>query len=164
MPGPQPCHYRPFIFCFVGRGLDPSAERRGRRPLQTQAASLSPVVGERFIPPAPHPIAARHPKERRPPCPPSTIPSNFSRALARPSPKNLRSSASSPSATCFVLSAQIHRRPAAARAVPAGGRPVLWPRLYDTFRHADPPCGDIPHRGVRRNPGVEAVRRDAVRQ
>ena len=33
-----------------------------------------------------------------------------------------------------------------------------------TFRHADPPCGDIPHRGVRRNPGVEAVRRDAVRQ
>ena len=54
--------------------------------------------------------------------------------------------------------------PAAARAVPAGGRPVLWPRLYDTFRHADPPCGDIPHRGVRRNPGVEAVRRDAVRQ
>ena len=45
------------------------------------------------------------------------------------------------------------RRPAAARAVPAGGRPVLWPRLYDTFRHADPPCGDIPHRGVRRQCG-----------
>ena len=25
MPGPQPCHCRPFIFCIVGRGLDPSA-------------------------------------------------------------------------------------------------------------------------------------------
>ena len=24
MPGPQPCHCRPFIFCIVGRGLDPS--------------------------------------------------------------------------------------------------------------------------------------------
>ena len=34
--------------------------------------------------------------------PPSTIPSNTSRALARLSPKNLKSSASSPSATCFL--------------------------------------------------------------
>ena len=24
MPGPQPRHYHPFIFCIVGRGLDPS--------------------------------------------------------------------------------------------------------------------------------------------
>ncbi len=24
MPGPQPCHGIPFIFCIVGRGLDPS--------------------------------------------------------------------------------------------------------------------------------------------
>ena len=24
MPGPQPCHCIPFIFCIVGRGLDPS--------------------------------------------------------------------------------------------------------------------------------------------
>ena len=23
MPGPRPCHCRPFIFCIVGRGLDP---------------------------------------------------------------------------------------------------------------------------------------------
>ena len=28
MPGPQPCHCRPFIFCIVGRGLDPSAASR----------------------------------------------------------------------------------------------------------------------------------------
>ena len=32
MPGPQPCHYRPFIFCPVGRGLDPSAAFRRRSP------------------------------------------------------------------------------------------------------------------------------------
>ena len=24
MPGPQPCYCIPFIFCIVGRGLDPS--------------------------------------------------------------------------------------------------------------------------------------------
>ena len=24
MPGPQPCHCIPLIFCIVGRGLDPS--------------------------------------------------------------------------------------------------------------------------------------------
>ena len=32
MPGPQPCHYRPFILCIVGRGLDPSAAFRRRQP------------------------------------------------------------------------------------------------------------------------------------
>ena len=32
MPGPQPCHYRPFILCIVGRGLDPSAASRRRAP------------------------------------------------------------------------------------------------------------------------------------
>ena len=40
MPGPQPCHCIPFIFCIVGRGLDPSAGRRGRRPLQQSAGLL----------------------------------------------------------------------------------------------------------------------------
>ena len=40
MPGPQPCHCIPFIFCIVGRGLDPSAGRRGRRPLQRRSVRL----------------------------------------------------------------------------------------------------------------------------
>ena len=40
MPGPQPYHCIPFIFCIVGRGLDPSAGRRGRRPLQRSARLL----------------------------------------------------------------------------------------------------------------------------
>ena len=38
MPGPQPRHYHPFI---VGRGLDPSAGRRGRRPLQHNPQGFS---------------------------------------------------------------------------------------------------------------------------
>ena len=41
MPGPRPCHCRPFIFCIVGRGLDPSAGRRGRRPLQHNPQGFS---------------------------------------------------------------------------------------------------------------------------
>ena len=45
MPGPQPCHYRPFIFCPVGRGLDPSAASR-------QTPANGSHVGEGFIPPA----------------------------------------------------------------------------------------------------------------
>ena len=55
MPGPQPCHCIPVIFCIVGRGLDPSggvgdaapyilgrelsANRRGGLP-----PSLAPLV------------------------------------------------------------------------------------------------------------------------
>ena len=45
MPGPQPRHYHPFIFCPVGRGLDPSATSRS-------TAVNGPSVGEKFIPPA----------------------------------------------------------------------------------------------------------------
>ena len=47
MPGPRPCHCRPFIFCIVGRGLDPSAA--SRFPITSQkngrfARSRSPAV------------------------------------------------------------------------------------------------------------------------
>ena len=45
MPGPRPCHCCPFIFCIVGRGLDPSAGRRGRRPLQCSARLLLVAKG-----------------------------------------------------------------------------------------------------------------------
>ena len=45
MPGPRPCHCRPFIFCIVGRGLDPSAGRRGRHPLQCSARLLLVAKG-----------------------------------------------------------------------------------------------------------------------
>ena len=41
MPGPQPRHYHPCILCIVGRGLDPSAGRRGRRPLQHNPQGFS---------------------------------------------------------------------------------------------------------------------------
>ena len=41
MPGPQPCYYHPCILCIVGRGLDPSAGRRGRRPLQHNPQGFS---------------------------------------------------------------------------------------------------------------------------
>ena len=44
MPGPPPRHCHPFIFCPVGRGLDPSATFR------LTPANGSPV-GEGFIPP-----------------------------------------------------------------------------------------------------------------
>ena len=40
MPGPQPCRCRPFIFRIVGSGLDRSAGRRGRRPLQRRSVNL----------------------------------------------------------------------------------------------------------------------------
>ena len=40
-PGPQPRHYHPCILCIVGRGLDPSAGRRGRRPLQHNPQGFS---------------------------------------------------------------------------------------------------------------------------
>ena len=76
MPGPQPCHYSLFILCIVGRGLDPSAGRRGRRPLHSlpqtfrsfvgaghaRPATLPPYlfcgqfVGEGFIPPGNFPL------------------------------------------------------------------------------------------------------------
>ena len=42
MPGPQPCRCRPFIFRIVGSGLDRSAGRRGRRPLQRRSVNLPP--------------------------------------------------------------------------------------------------------------------------
>ena len=42
MPGPQPCLCRPFIFRIVGSGLDRSAGRRGRRPLQRRSVNLPP--------------------------------------------------------------------------------------------------------------------------
>ena len=42
MPGPQPCHCRLFIFRIAGSGLDRSAGRRRRRPLQRRSVNLPP--------------------------------------------------------------------------------------------------------------------------
>ena len=44
MPGPQPRHCHPFIFCIIGRGLDLSATSR-------QTTANGSPVGEGFIPP-----------------------------------------------------------------------------------------------------------------
>ena len=41
MPGPQPCHCRPFIFCIVGRGLDRLTAHNERR----QPAKLARSCG-----------------------------------------------------------------------------------------------------------------------
>ena len=41
MPGPPPCHYRPCIFCPVGRGLDPSAASRRRSLAPTKKSPPS---------------------------------------------------------------------------------------------------------------------------
>ena len=61
MPGPQPCHYHPFILCIVGRGLDPSATFR---PTPANGSH----VGEGFIPPAylPPPPTSAGRRGRRP--------------------------------------------------------------------------------------------------
>ena len=66
MPGPPPCHYRPFIFCIVGRGLDPLAGRRGRRHLHPSPENLPPTAGEGFIPPAPLPSSLTPPSHHLP--------------------------------------------------------------------------------------------------
>ena len=50
---PATLRRRPLLFCIVGRGLDPSAGRRGRRPLQSP---VHHTVGEEFIPSAPLPV------------------------------------------------------------------------------------------------------------
>ena len=41
MPGPRLCHYRPCIFCPVGRGLDPSAASRRRALAPTKKSPPS---------------------------------------------------------------------------------------------------------------------------
>ena len=57
MPGPQPCRCRPFIFRIVGSGLDRSAGRRGRRPLQWRSVNLPPP----YTPAAARGLAALRP-------------------------------------------------------------------------------------------------------
>ena len=53
MPGPHAFHNHPLLLCHpvsphtVGRGLDPSAARRGRRPLQRWPATLPPPQAAR---------------------------------------------------------------------------------------------------------------------
>ena len=77
MPGPRPCHCRPFIFCIVGRGLDPSAGRRGRRPLQWIWHGFSlPQTGTAawgqaaLRPPFPQSVGAGHARPAALPLPP----------------------------------------------------------------------------------------------
>ena len=41
MPGPQPCHCIPFIFCIVGRGLDPSGGIGDAAPYSRFLARIS---------------------------------------------------------------------------------------------------------------------------
>ena len=92
---------RPLLFCIVGRGLDPSAGRRGRRPLQRRPATIpTPMhtrgglragrptisrsrhpVGEGFIPPGPLSVIAYLPVHSvgaayMPPAPPGQHPFN----------------------------------------------------------------------------------------
>ena len=98
---PATLRCRPLLFCIVGRGLDPSAGRRGRRPLQRRPATIpTPMhtrgglragrptisrsrhpVGEGFIPPGPLSVIAYLPVHSvgaayMPPAPPGQHPIN----------------------------------------------------------------------------------------
>ena len=130
MPGPQPCHCRPFIFCIVGRGLDPSAGRRGRRPLQRwpettphpltlppprrgracPARNLAPPAVNLPTPTTPI-ICAREPSSPQyTPCP------NFSLKLCRKNQKNLQKPVDKGHTTCYNNQAVSRAQPAAAAA------------------------------------------------
>ena len=93
MPGPQPCHCIPFIFCIVGRGLDPSggvgdaapyntirrASHYGKRP--RRPGGRPPYTPLYHIPwggPSPathsrHPVGAGHARPATLPLPPRIL-------------------------------------------------------------------------------------------
>ena len=144
MPGPQPCHCRPFIFCIVGRGLDPSAGRRGRRPLQRWPETIPAPMHVRGGLRAGRPTISRSPPCRGRACParnfppptvnlpPPTTPPiicarqppspqyapcpNFSLKLCRKNQKNLQKPVDKGHTTCYNNQAVSRAQPAAAAA------------------------------------------------
>ena len=123
------CFATPSHPYIVGRGLDPSAARRGRRPLQRwpetipHPRTLPPPVGAGHARPATSPppavnlppltpiICARQtPSPQYTPCP------NFFLKLCRKNQKNLQKSVDKGHTTCYNNQAVSRAQPAAAAA------------------------------------------------
>ncbi len=138
-------HNHPLIFHIVGRGLDPSAGRRGRRPLQRwpettpHPLTLPPHVGAGHARPATSPPPAvnlppptHSPKPpnpatrlppttpiictRQPPSPQYTPCPNFALKLCRKNQKNLQKPVDKGHTTCYNDQAVSRAQPAAAAA------------------------------------------------
>ena len=136
MPGPRAFRRRPLLLCHpvsphtVGRGLDPSAARRGRRPLQRwpetipHPRTLPPPVGAGHARPAtsPPPAVNLPPPTppiicaREPPSPQYTPCPNFSLKLCRKNQKNLQKPVDKGHTTCYNNQAVSRAQPAAAAA------------------------------------------------
>ena len=132
-------HDHPLTFHIVGRGLDPSAARRGRRPLQRWPEIIpTPAhlpAGTRS--PFRHPVGAGHARPAtlrrlplifhhspptpiicacQPPLPQYTPCPNFFLKLCRKSQKNLQKPVDKGHTTCYNNQAVSRAQPAAAAA------------------------------------------------
>ena len=82
MPGPRAFHNHPLLLCHpvsphtVGRGLDPSAARRGRRPLQRwpETTPHPRTLPARTRAPFRHPVGAGHVRPATSPPPAVNLP------------------------------------------------------------------------------------------
>ena len=74
MPGPRAFHNHPLTFHIVGRGLDPSAGRRGRRPLQRWPETIPAPMHVRGGLRAGRPTISRSPPCRGRACPARNFP------------------------------------------------------------------------------------------
>ena len=124
------CFTHPVSPHTVGRGLDPSAARRGRRPLQRwpettpHPRTLPPPRRGRACPARNLPAACRqsstaHPPiicARQPPSPQYTPCPNFTLKLCRKNQKNLQKPVDKGHTTCYNNQAVSRAQPAAAAA------------------------------------------------
>ena len=124
------CFTHPVSPHTVGRGLDPSAARRGRRPLQRWPEIIlhpltpPPPVGAGHARPAtsPPPAVNLPPPTtpiicaRQPPSPQYTPCPNFSLKLCRKNQKNLQKPVDKGHTTCYNNQAVSRAQPAAAAA------------------------------------------------
>ena len=122
---------------IVGRGLDPSAARRGRRPLQRwpETTPHPRTLPARTRSPFRHPVGAGHARPatspppavnlpplapiicaRQPPSPQYTPCPNFSLKLCRKNQKNLQKPVDKGHTTCYNNQAVSRAQPAAAAA------------------------------------------------
>ena len=95
MPGPHAFHNHPLLLCHpvsphtVGRGLDPSAARRGRRPLQRWPETIPAPMHARGGLRAGRPTIFRSPPCRGRACPARNLPAACRQSFQRaPIPPN----------------------------------------------------------------------------
>ena len=124
------CFTHPVSPHTVGRGLDPSAARRGRRPLQRWPETIphpltlpAPRRGRaclaRNLPAACRQSSTAHPPiicTRQPPSPQYTPCPNFTLKLCRKNQKNLQKPVDKGHTTCYNNQAVSRAQPAAAAA------------------------------------------------